>query len=135
MASLYVRETVRDWLANSAGMLLPFYDTINLEVAPEVPAWSTVTFVTSSALVSSYCWQMQERGTFDFLALALPGNGDADLLAAAEHDLAILMAQLDLSGALTLLQAGPPDDFVQAAGVPWYTVSMTVDYVYMQPLA
>ena len=132
MSSLYVRETVRGWLRDTPGLILPFFDTVNQEQHPDAPAWSTLLFVNANASKVTYCGHIEERGTFDFLALARPGGGDAALLRAAEHDAAILLACGDAR--LTLLHAGPPDDFLQAGGVPWYTVAISIDYFYLQPL-
>lgn len=134
MSSLYVRNLVRGWCENTAGLLLPFYDTVNREQNPAEEAWSTLLFMTAQALTITYCGHMEERGSFDFLALGRPGVGDALLLEAAEHDAAILLQQVDPQGHLVLLRAGVPEDFLQATAVPWYSVAITFDYYCTQPL-
>ncbi len=134
MSSLYVRDTVSQWLTNTPGMTLPFVDTINQEVSPKQPSpWCTLVFVSSTGQVINYCGGVEERGTFDYVALCRPGVGWRELIAAAEHDVALLLQQADPSGRLTLLHTSPPEDFLQGGSVPWYTVSMIVDYLYEQP--
>lgn len=130
MASLYVRDMVRSWLADP-GMTLPFVDTINREVDPQLPAWATVLFIAASVQLMTYCGDIEERGAFDYLALGKPGEGDAELLAAAEHDVALLMRQADPAARLTLVRAGAAEDFLQAGRVPWYSVSLTIEYSYI----
>lgn len=133
MSSVYVRDTLRSWAATSEGLVLPFYDTVNIEQRPDVPQWATLAFIQGSTEVVTYCGAIQERGVVDYVAFGLPGAGDNDLLEAAEHDVAILLSKVDRAGRLTLLRAGPPEDFFQAQGVPWYSVSFSLDYIYAQP--
>jgi len=137
MSSLYVRDTVRGWLKSASGIVLPFFDTINAEVDPPLlnAPWSTLVFVSANSTKITYCGLMEERGTFDFVALGQAGVGDRDLIAAAENDVAILLAQIDAPHRLTLLRATPPEDFLQAGSTPWYTVSMVIDYLYEQPIS
>lgn len=130
MSSLYVRSMVRGWCENTAGLLLPFYDTVNREQNPDDEAWATVLFMNAQAQTITYCGHSEERGTFDFLALGRPGVGDEALLQAAEHDAALLLQQVDPAGRLVLLRAGTPEDFLQATAVPWYSVAITFDYLY-----
>lgn len=133
MSSLYVRDLLADWMANTPGLTLPYVDTINREVSPQQPVpWATLSFVSAIAQTITYCGHMEERGTFDYIALGQPGIGGRNLIAAAEHDLALVMQQADPGGRLTLLHHTPPEDFLQAGSVPWYTVSMIVDYLYEQ---
>lgn len=133
MASLYVRETVAQWLT-LPGMTLPYVDTINREQDPQHPVpWATLMFISGVTSTVTYCGGMEERGAFDYVALGRAGIGSHDLIAAAEHDLALLMQQNDPNGRLTLLHASPPEDFMQGGSVPWYTVSMIVEYLYEQP--
>jgi hypothetical protein len=132
MSRLYVRQLVRTWMADPA-MVLPFIDTINAEVTPTAPMWATVSFLPPTTARTSYCGAMVEAGVFDYIALARPGLGDSELLAAAEADVALLMAHMDAR--LTLLRASGPSDFLQAGSTPYYTVSMAIDYTYsMQPV-
>ena len=133
MSSLYVRDTVRGWCRDSA-MRLPFVDTINTEVNPTVPMWATLAFVTGATQKMTYCGTMVEAGVFDYIALARPGLGDHDLLDAAEEDVARLLASWDPERRLTLLRASAPQDFLQGGSTPWYTVTMAIDYTYMQPV-
>jgi hypothetical protein len=132
MSSLYVRNLVRNWLSDSA-MRLPFVDTINTEETPPGPQWSTVAFVNANTTVMTYCGTMAETGVFDFIALGKPGIGDRDLLEAAEEDVARLLAMWDPNKRLSLLRATPPVDFIQGS-TPWYTVSMSIEYAYSQPV-
>ncbi len=134
MSSLYVRDLMADWLTTTPGLVLPYVDTINREVSPKqgVP-WVTLAFVSAITQKITYCGGMEERGTFDYIALCQPGIGWRSLMAAAEHDLALVMQQRDPSGRLVLLHHTPPEDFLQGGGIPWYTVSMIVDYLYEQP--
>lgn len=132
MSSLYVRDTVRGWCRDAA-MQLPFLDTVNFEEKPPAPMWSTVSFVSAQTATTSYCGGIEERGVFDFIALGTGGVGDHDLIAAAEHDVALLLQQADPAHRLTLLRTSPAQDFLQAGGVPWYTVSFIVEYSYQQP--
>lgn len=133
MSSLYVREKVRGWLTSTPGLQLPFFDTVNADETPTVEQWATVAFVTSATEPLDYCGGVEERGTFDYIALGKPGTGDAQLLAAAEHDVALLMQQADATGRLVLQRVSAPEDFFQAGAVPWYTVSVSVDYRYVWP--
>lgn len=132
MASIYVRNLMREWCSDAA-MTLPFYDTVNREIDPRDPMWSTLSFITALTSTVTYCGGIEERGMVDFIALGKPGIGDAGLLTAAEHDVALLLAQLDPERRLTLLRSSPPEDFLQGGSVPWYTVSMVIEYVYAQP--
>jgi hypothetical protein len=135
MSSLYVRDLMADWMVNTPGLVLPYVDTINREVSPKQGTpWATLSFVSALTQKITYCGHMEERGTFDYIALGQAGIGARDLIAAAEHDLALVMQQADPGGRLTLLQHTPPEDFLQGGSVPWYTVSMIVDYLYEQPL-
>lgn len=133
MSSLYVREKLREWCRTAPGIVLPYFDTVNIEQRPTVPRWATLNFVASFSSKITYCGDIEETGTFDYVALGAAGVGDVDLITAAENDIAILLAQVDRR--LTLLRATPPDDFLQAGSVPWYTVSMVVDYTYQRPAA
>lgn len=133
MSSLAVRDKLRAWVADPA-MTLPFHDTINVEANPPVGvAWCTLSFVSASATRINYCGGIEEVGTFDFIALGMGGTGDRELIAAAEHDVALLLQQIDPDHRLTLLHASPPEDFLQGGSVPWYTVSMVISYMYEQP--
>jgi hypothetical protein len=132
MSSLYVRDMVRDWCRDPE-MSLPFLDTVNFEDKPPAPMWSTVSFVSAQTATTSYCGGIEERGIFDFIALGTGGVGDHDLIEAAEHDVALLLQHVDPAYRLTLLRTSPAQDFLQAGGVPWYTVSFIVEYVYQQP--
>lgn len=135
MSSLYVRDLVRGWSQDAGlGLVLPYVETVNVETDPRVPSWFTLAWVSAQATRITYCGSMEESGSFDFIALGKPGIGDRELLAAAEHDVAILLAQADPTGRLTLLRASPPQDFLQGGSVPWYTVSMVIDYLYEQPV-
>jgi hypothetical protein len=137
MSSLYVRDTVRGWLTSAPGLVLPFVDTVNREANPQIlgAPWATLAFMAPASQPISYCGLVEERGTFDYIALGPPGKGDHDLVAAAENDVAVLLQQVDPAGRLTLFRASPPDDFLQGGAVPWYTVSMVIEYQYIQPLA
>lgn len=135
MSSLYVRDTLRAWMAGP-GMTLPFFDTINIEQAQQRDAqtpWSTLVFVSALTQRMTYCRTFEESGSFDYVALGPPGVGDHDLIAAAEADVALLLQQVDPLGRLTLLRASPPEDFLQGGSTPYYTVSMVIDYLYEQP--
>ena len=134
MSALYVRDTLRGWLSDrSLGWAMPFYDSINIDVNPTDDLWSTLLFITSTAQVVTYCGFVEERGQFDFLGLGKPGAGDSALVAACEHDAAILQQLHDTRGQLTLVSAGPLEDFLQAGNVPWYSVSSTFQYLYLHP--
>jgi len=127
MSSLYVRSLVREWCA---GLTLPFYDTTNVhqpDVADRV--WLTVQFTTAQGLKLDYCHGQHERGIFDFIVLCQGGTGDA-VLAQAEADLATLMSKRDPQGRLSLVQAGPFEDFPQPGIVRLFTLSAAVDYQY-----
>jgi len=135
MSSLFVRDTVRGWLTSAPGLVLPYVDTVNQEVNPPIlgAPWATLAFISATSQTISYCGLVEERGTFDYIALGPPGKGDRQLIAAAENDVAILLAQVDPAARLTLLRASPPEDFLQGGSVPWYTVSMVIEYQYIQP--
>lgn len=131
MSSLYVRDTLRGWCMDPGlGLMLPFFDTVNVEVKPPAPRWATVVFVSANNTPTTYCGGMEERGSFDYVALGVAGIGDRDLIAAAEHDVEILLQQSDPDGRFSLLWPSPPQDYLQAGSTPWYTVSMVVDYVF-----
>jgi hypothetical protein len=127
MSSLYVRTKVREWCA---GLTLPFYDTVNVNLAdPPDRAWITLQFMTAQGLKADYCHGQHERGIFDFVVLCQGGSGDA-VLAQAEADLATLMSQRDPAGRLSLVQAGPFEDFPQPGIVRLFTLSAAIDYQY-----
>lgn len=133
MSSIYVREQLRAWM-RAPEMLLPFHDTINRVAHAPEPMWSTLAFVSAQTERITYCGHTEERGIFDYIALGTPGEGDVDLFTAAEHDCALLVNKRDPNKRLTLLRAGAPSDFLQGGSTPYYTVSMTVEYTFEQPL-
>jgi hypothetical protein len=133
MSSIAVREQLRAWM-RAPEMVLPFHDTINQVQHPTAPMWSTLSFVSAQTQTLTYCGHIEERGIFDFIALGVAGAGDVALFNAAEHDVAQLMARRDPGRRLTLIRAGAPEDFLQGGSTPFYTVSMTVEYFFLQPL-
>lgn len=133
MSSIYVREQLRAWLRDPA-MVLPFFDTVNRTAHVEVPYWATLSFVSAQTQTLTYCGHVEERGIFDHIALGPAGIGDRELFEMAEHDVALLVRQLDPGNRLTLLRAGAPADFLQGGSTPFYTVSMTIEYTFEQPL-
>jgi len=128
VSSLYVRELVKQW---TGALAIPFYDTVNREQNPPERIWSTLVFVTTARAQADYCQGQHERGTFDFVVLSEAGGGDAGALAQAEAALAALMANKDPAGLLTLTQAGAFDEFPQPGAARWFTLSATVDYLYV----
>lgn len=128
MSSLYVRDLVRQWVG---ALPIPFYDTVNREQNPPERLWSTVVFVSTTRAQADYCQGQHERGTFDLVVLSEAGGGDAAALAQAEAALAALMMNRDPAGLLILTQAGAFDEFPQPGAARWFTLSATVDYLYV----
>jgi hypothetical protein len=124
MSSLYVRDTVRAWLAAGA---VPFYDTVNQEQQPRDALWKTVDWGFPSRERDTYCGQQLENGTIAIAYFGQPGTGDTDVLAQAEQDIAALMAQVDPTNALVLEKNDPPFDYRQGN---LYVVEFQVEYNY-----
>ena len=54
MSALYVRQTVREWLARPE-LTVPFYDTVNVEQNPSDEVWSTASFDASFRERLTFC--------------------------------------------------------------------------------
>ena len=129
MSSIAVRTQLRTWCE---ALALPFYDTVNRNVDPPDKVWLTIRFVVAQGTKADYCHGQHETGTFDFVVLCPGGSGD-DVLAAAEADLATLMSQRDPAGRLSLVKAGPFEDFFQPGDARLFTLSAAIDYQYFPP--
>lgn len=132
MSSLYVRQTVRGWLADPA-MATPFYNTTNEEQAPNDAIWCTLDFGYADRERLTFCQgDISEEGEFEVVYLGRPGVGDVALLTAAEADMKTLMAQRDPSNKLILTARSAPDEFTQGDAQLEYGVSFSVDYTYYE---
>lgn len=122
MASAYVRAMVKGWLAAAP---LPFVDTVALEATPSQDAWCTVDWTFADRQRVTFCDQYAEVGTFAVMCFFRPGFGDANAMTQAEAVTAALMANVDPSAALELINHATPEDFSEDA---WYVLSTEVNY-------
>ena len=124
MASLYVRQMVRDWL-NMGNV--KHYDTTNFEVNPEDKIWVTAEWTYANAITKDYCGGVLEEGTLTIVFFGMPGIGDDELLGVAEEEMEALMSRVDSSGRLVLLKNNPADDYRQGE---FYVAQFLVNYEF-----
>ena len=130
MASRYVRQQVKTWLADSS-MTVPFYDTINLEQNPSDDIWCTVEFGFASRERMTYCEGLiEEDGDFEVIYFGRAGVGDDDILRAAETDINTFMSFRDSSGKLLITNRSSADEFTNGDVDREYGISFSVDYIY-----
>lgn len=126
MSALYVRNTIRGWAAEV--FTVPFVDTINNATTPNGGAmWASVQFDPETDSKISFCEDMEEAGLADFIFCGPPGQGDDEILAAAEASIAALLARQD-SADLVLLYAHAPEEFSQGSADHLYRVNIGVEY-------
>jgi len=122
MASLILRQTIRDWLALGT---VPFYDTVNLEQAPNDDYWCTVEWGFSSNQKLNYCGDREESGSFQVYYFGPVGLGDAAVLSLAESEIELLMSRLDLTGVVNLIESNTAEDFTDEN---YYGVTFLIEY-------
>lgn len=132
MSALYVRQTVREWLARPE-LSVPFYDTVNIEQNPSDEVWCTAAFDASFRDRLTFCensWV--EEGDVTILYTGLPGVGDAVVLAAAEADMLTLMSFRDPNNKLRLTAVDPPREASAGSVNQGYQISYLVEYEHME---
>lgn len=126
MSARYVRDTIRGWAAEV--FTVPFIDTINASAAPNGTAiWASVQFDPETDNPISFCGDMEEAGLADFIFCGPPGQGDDEVLSAAEASIDALLVRQD-SPTLTLLYAHTPEEFSQGTADHFYRVNIGVEY-------
>lgn len=125
MASKYVRDLVRSWLALD---VVPFYNTDNEDQNPKDPVWCTVEWGVGSSTRLNYCGHRIESNSFNLCYVSKTGIGDAAALTAAEAGLATLLGRIDAAKKLQFVDWGPPDTFSDDKGR--YIISVNVEYEY-----
>ena len=126
MSARYVRDTIRGWAAEV--FTVPFFDTINAGTTPNGAAiWASVQFDPETDNPISFCGDMEEAGLADFIFCGPPGQGDDELLAAAEASIDALLARQD-AAELVLLYAHAPEEFSQGSADHSYRVNIGVEY-------
>lgn len=121
MASNYVRTTVKGWMATLG---VPFYNTVAEEQDPADPVWTTVDWGYGQNERVDFC-TVEENGSFSVAFFGAAGEGDAALMAVAEAAMASLMASVDPTARLVLVNFDPPTDFYQGR---FYGLEFNVDY-------
>jgi len=129
MSRGYVRDTVRQMITSS-GMVIPFHESINYEVVPNENMWFTIEFNAENTQVDTYCRDRTETGVIDFVFGVLPGQGDHDLIAAADSDIQKFMKSIDPNGKLVLLNDMAPEEFTGGDANQYYQVVIGVEYSY-----
>jgi hypothetical protein len=127
MSSLYVRNLARTWAASCA---TPYYDTINKEQNPTDAVWFTMDFEVEGSEMLTLCGDTQEEGVIDLVFCGSAGSGDAAVLAAAEADAKVFLAQSDTTGKLVVRRAMPPEEFSAGDADPWYRVVIGLEYLF-----
>jgi len=127
MSSKYVRDMIRGWAANCS---TPYYDTINLDQNPSDPVWFTIEFEVETSDMTTFCGHGEEDGVFDLVFCGSAGSGDAAVIAAAEADAKVFLAQSDATGKLVVRRALPPEEFSSGDANNWYRVIVGLEYRY-----
>jgi len=126
MSSRHVRDTIRGWAAEV--FTVPFIDTINSSASPNGSTiWASVQFDPESDSKISYCDDMEESGMADFIFCGPPGQGDDEVLAAAEASIDALLARQDAAD-IALLYAHAPEEFSAGSADHFYRVNIGVEY-------
>jgi len=131
MSSKYVRDEFRDSWSTKVSAI-PFYETINDDPDhTDMPdLWVSAEFVAFNenqiSLGSPSC--RRETGTIIVVVNGRAGDGDADLLTAAETIRTAYRhwAVTDLS----VTQIDPPLSDLGYSDGMWYTLSIDISYVY-----
>ena len=132
MSALYVRQTIREWLARPE-FAVPFYDTVNTDQNPTDDVWATAAFDASFRERLTFCessWV--EEGDVNVTYTGLPGIGDAVVLAAAEADMLTLMSIRDPNDKVRLTAVDPPREASAGSTNQGYQVSYQVEYEYQE---
>ena len=132
MSALYVRQTVREWLARPE-FTVPFYDTVNKEQNPSDEVWATASFDASFRERLTFCENSWiEEGDINVVYTGLPGVGDAVVLAAAEADMVTLMSIRDPNDKVRLTAVDPPREASAGSVNQGYQISYLVEYEYQE---
>ena len=132
MSALYVRQTVREWLARPE-INVPFYDTVNLDQNPSEEIWATATFDASFRERLTFCEDSWiEEGDINVVYTGLPGVGDAVVLAAAQVDMLTLMSIRDPNNKIRLTAVDPPREASAGSVNQGYQVSYLIEYEYQE---
>lgn len=125
MAWASVRTLVESWLNASP---TKFYNTVNEEAHPVEPIWCTVLYGFGTSDVISYCRSRLENNSFTVVHYGDPGLGWDEVTIAAEQVKDHIMAQVDPSGKVQVLDYTAPMEFTGADGVPWYGIEIVYTY-------
>lgn len=125
MSSAYVRTFFR---SKTAGLGVPYFETVNTDQNPGVPVWATFEFNSEFSEVLSFCGDTVEEGTVDIVVSALPGTGDGAAIQAVENAATYLMQQQDATGRLVLLSSQPPDEYSSGSADRTYRVVVGINY-------
>jgi hypothetical protein len=107
-------------------MPVPFIDTVNTNVKPDLDKWFTVEWMPGQVQRLTFCKDFVDQGTFDLLFFGKLGTGYADLVQAAEDVAAALEQMTDAAGLLQLVNFGTPQDW--AMNQKNFVVVMPVEY-------
>lgn len=129
MSSLYVRDIVRGWLSDAAAPV-KFYDTENFEQKPSDEIWSTVEWGIGFNQKLNFCDDLMETSEFNVVVSGPMGEGDSNVLAAAESLTDYLMAQKDPAGKCLLTMNAAPETF--NSSLNYFCVSVAIEYEYQR---
>ena len=103
MSASYVRAKFREWIGQeSTATGIAVYDTINYEQTPTEDVYLTYAF-TAEVMEGTFCQPgYVEAGFISLVAVAAPGQGDADAVSALETMVPALFAKIDPTQRLVL---------------------------------
>jgi len=128
MSSFYVRQMMEGWLQD-AGMVIPYYPTINEGQDPQDAMYCTLKFSSSFRDTITFCQgDTSEEGEVEVIYFGQAGIGYNALIQALEADMITLMAQRDLTGKLTLVRRSAPFEFSGGSAGQMYGLSIYIDY-------
>lgn len=126
MSAYYVRQMAETWAATCTS---PYYSTMNMEQDPSDEIWFTLEFDTYGYQKESFCDNWVETGSITLVFFGVAGVGWETLVQRAEQDTAIFRANKDASMKLVITGMDSPDE-ISAGDVPFYALSVTLDYEY-----
>jgi hypothetical protein len=130
MSSLYVRTVTEGWMKDAA-MLVPYYETINMENNPKDSVWCTCDFSSTFREKLTFCdGANSEEGEVEIVYFGSPGIGYQSLLQALETEMITLMSQRDSK--LSLTSRSAPFEYSGGSADKMYALSVYVDYQYYE---